>query len=202
MLRRVLCMLAALVLCAALPAFAEESTASPEPESPGLLGLELAMFGEEDLLFSGFDYPELQPDLLPGIPEKVIIDNEDGTWLMSCVEESWEAVFICDEQGENARILSFTILDDTLAGPRGIRIGDQFYEDFQRFRSGEHEMAEDLTEVLYGTEDTVPRGLANYNPGEMTLRYVTDTEAGLRVELILQYENTTLSDIVLRTVLE
>lgn len=198
--RKVLCVLAALVLCAALPAFAEMHT--PEPEGPGTLGLELTAFGGEDLLFSGFCYPELQPDSLPGIPEKVLIDNGDGTWLLCCIEESWEAVFTCDEQGENAKILSFTLLDDTLEGPRGVRIGDQFYEDFQKFRSGEHEMTEDMTEVLYGTEDTVPRGLANYYPGCMTLQYVTETEAGMQVELVLQYENTTLSDIVLRTLLE
>ena len=207
--RRVLCLLAVLVLCAVLPACAEESGTAAgewpgleESGAGGTLGVELTAFGEEDLRFSGFFYPELQPETLPGIPEKVITDNGDGTWLLCCVEESWEAVFACDAEGGNARILSFTLLDDSMEGPRGVRIGDQFYEDFQRFRSGENEMTEDMTEVLYGTEDTVPRGLANYWPGEMTLRYVAETEAGMQVELVLQYENTTLSDIVIRTVLE
>ena len=197
MLRRVLCILAALALCAVFPAFAETETA--EPESPGTLGLELTVFSEEDLHFSGLFYPELQPDSLPGIPEKILIDNEDGTFWLRCLEESWEALFSCDEQGENASILSFTFLDSTMEGPRGIRLGDEFYQGFQKFRSGENEMTEDLTEVLYGTEDSVPRGLANYYPGCMTLHYVTDTAAGIQVELVLQYENTTLTDMVIRT---
>ena len=207
--RRVLCLLAALALCVVLPVCAEESGTAAEgwpglegSETGGTLGLEMTAFGEEDLHFSGFFYPELQPETLPGIPEKVIIDNGDGSYVMCCVEEGWEAVFACDAEGGNARILSFTLLDDSMEGPRGVRIGDQFHEDFQRFRSGENEMTEDMTEVLYGTEDTVPRGLANYWPGEMTLRYVTETESGMQVELVLQYENTTLSDIVVRTVLE
>jgi len=162
-------------------------------------GLELTAFGEEDLLFDGFSYTELQPDSLPGVPEKELMDNGDGTWLMRCDEESWEAVFTCDEQGGNARILSLTLLDDTVEGPRGVMLGDLFSEDFCRFRSGENEMAEDMTEVLYGTENIAPWGFATYDPEDMTLRYVTDTAAGIEVELLLRYENNLLAEIILLT---
>ena len=41
-------MLAALMLCIALPVFAEESTATPEPESPGLLGQEPLRAADEE----------------------------------------------------------------------------------------------------------------------------------------------------------
>ena len=128
-----------------------------------------------------------------------MMEDEDGTWLMRCDEESWEAVFTCDEQGGNARILSLTLLDDTVEGPRGVMLGDLFSEDFCRFRSGENEMAEDMTEVLYGTENIAPWGFATYDPEDMTLRYVTDTAAGIEVELLLRYENNLLAEIILLT---
>ena len=60
-------------------------------------------------------------------------------------------------------------------------------------------MADDLTEILYGTGDTVPRGTANYDPDDMSLRYVTETSAGLQVELFLKYENNILTEIILQT---
>ena len=163
-------------------------------------GLELTPFDENDLIFDGFSYPALQPATLPGMPEQELIDNGDGTWLMRCDAESYEAVFRCDGQGENAEILSFTLLDDMTEGPRCVRLGDLFSDDFCRFRSGENEMAEDMTELLYGTEDTDSWGYADYNPEDMTLRYVTGTAAGVRVELLLKYENNILTEIILHTV--
>ena len=163
-------------------------------------GADLTPFGEEDLSFSGFSYLELRPDVLPGTPERELMDNEDGTWLLRCDGDGYEAVFLCDEKGENAQILSFALLDDETEGPRCVRIGDLFSEDRCRFRFEDNEMAEDLTEVLYGAEDTAPSGFASYDfsSGETGLRYVTDTTAGIRVELLLKYENNVLTEIILQ----
>ena len=165
-----------------------------------LNGLELTPFSEDDLAFDGVSYMDLQPSALSGIPEQELIDNEDGTWLLRCDGDGYAAVFLCDERGENTSILSFSLTDDTLEGPRCVRIGDLFSEDFSRFRNGENEMNEDLTEVLYGTEGTAPWGKASYNPDDMSLHYVTETSAGFQVELILQYENNLLKEIILQTV--
>ena len=164
-----------------------------------LNGPDLAPFSEEDLVFDGFSYTELQPLTLPGSPETELMDNEDGTWLMRCDGDGYTAVFLCDAQGENAKILSFSLLDEELDGPRCVRLGDLFSEDFCRFRSGENGMKDDLTEVLYGSEDTVPRGTACYDPDNMNLSYVTETSAGLQVELLLKYENSVLTEIILQT---
>ncbi len=163
-------------------------------------GLELTPFGEEDLAFSGISYPELQPASLPGNPEQELIDNEDGTWLLRCEEAGYEAVFRCDENGENAQILSFSLRDEGIEGPRCVRLGDLFSDDFRRFRNGENEMGEDLTETLYGAEDGASWGYASYNPADMCLLYVTTTESGLRVMLILRYEDNYLTEIMLQTV--
>ena len=163
-------------------------------------GLELTALSAEDLIVGGLPYVSLKPADLPGTPETEMIDNEDGTWLLRCDGDGYEAVFRCGEHGENAEILSFTILDAGTEGPRSVRIGDIFSDDLNRFRNGENEMGEDMTELLYGTEGTAPYGVAFYDFSAMTLRYVTDTPEGLQVELLLRYDNYFLSEIILHTV--
>ena len=165
-------------------------------------GLDLTPFDTDDLIFSGFSYTAMQPGTLPGVRDTELIDNEDGTWLLRCEGDGYEAVFRCDAQGGNATILSFQILDETTEGPRCVRLGDLFSEDFCRFRSGENEMTEDMTEVLYGTEGTAPWGFASYDlsAGEMILKYVTSTQGGKEVELILRYSENYLTEILLQTV--
>ena len=164
-------------------------------------GTDLEPFNESDLVFSGFSYTALQPDNLPGDPEREEpIDNEDGTWLVRFEGTDYETVFHCDENGDNAQILSFTIRDDRIEGPRCVRLGDLFSEDFRRFRSGESEMAEDLTEVLYGTEGTASWGTASYDPADMSLRYVTSTQEGVQVMLLLRYEDNYLTEIIIQTI--
>ncbi len=165
-------------------------------------GMELAPFDESDLVFSGISYTALTPEKLPGDPEREIIDNEDGSWLLRCEGDGYEAVFRCDENGRNAQILSFSIRDDGIEGPRCVRLGDKFYEDYSRFRNGENETSEELTELLYGTEGTAPWGFASYDPsaGETSLKYVTVTQDGMQVELLLRYTEEYLTEIMLQTV--
>ena len=191
-LRRIL-LLALILTLAAAAAVAEQALP---------VGTELTPFGESDLTFSGITYTELQPDILPGIPESELIDNEDGNWLLVCKGDGYEAVFRCDSDGGNASILSFSILDPETEGPRGIKLGDSFNIDFNLFRNGENEMEEDLTELLYGTEGKAPWGFASYDSsgGEMSLRYVTATDSGMEVELLLRYAETYLTEIILQTV--
>ena len=164
-------------------------------------GTELAPFGAEDLVFGGISYTELNPEALPGSPEQDLFDNEDGTWLLRCDGDGWEAVFTCGENGENAKILSFTILDPDMEGPRCVRLGDLMSDDYCRFRSEGNDMTEELTELLYGTEDSGEWGQASYDysSGETSLRYVTEAD-GLRVELLLKYEQNLLKEIILHTV--
>ena len=153
-------------------------------------GGELAMFGEEDLWFSAVSFRTAEPEGMGDNVEDMMIDNDDGTWLRRVDGDGFEAVFTCDAEGRNARLLSYVILSPDLEGPRAVRLGDYFHEDYSRFRSGEGELDESgMTETLYGTVGTAPYGLAEYGDGtEMALRYVTPTLGGPDVELILRYQ--------------
>ena len=164
-------------------------------------GTDLTPFSPEDLVFSGISYAELTPDNLPGESEKELIDNLDGTALLRCDGNGFEAVFACDMDGENTKILSYSILDPDAEGPRAVRLDDLLSDDYCRFRSEGNDMTEEMTEVLYGTEDSAEYGLAtfDYAAGEISLRYVTEA-SGLRVELLLKYEQNLLKEIILHTV--
>ena len=112
-------------------------------------------------------------------------------------------MFTCDRNGRNANLISYTILSDELEGPRCVRLGDFFHEDYQRFRSGSGELDETgTTELLYGTPGEVPYGLAEYKGNEMILRYVTKTMSWDEIELLMRYEETVLTEIILHTLSE
>lgn len=165
------------------------------------IGTELTPFGTDDLCFSGIRYTELTPDNLPGNTDQEMIDNEDGTWLLRCDGDGFEAVFTSDPNREDTRILSYTILDPDTEGPRCVRLGDLMTDDYCRFRSEGNEMSEEMTELLYGAEGSAEWGQASfdYSAGEASLRYVTEAD-GLKVELLLKYEQNLLKEIILHTV--
>ena len=164
-------------------------------------GSKLEMFQESDLDFSALSYQTAVPEIFGDNVEDMLIDNDDGTWLRRVDGDGFSAVFACDEKGGQAELISYTILSPDLEGPRGVRLGDLFHEDFQRFRNGEGETDEAGTrEVLYGREGQAPYALAEYGTGdEMVLRYITDTLSGTVVELLLRYEGTVLTEITLHT---
>jgi len=110
-------------------------------------------------------------------------------------------VFTSDADGGNVKILSYTILDPDTEGPRCVRLGDLMSDDYCRFRSEGNEMTEEMTELLYGKEDSGEFGLArfDFDAGEASLRYVTEAD-GTRVELLLKYEQNLLKEIILHTI--
>lgn len=162
-------------------------------------GEALEMFSEADLTFSGISFLTAVPDQFMENSEVLIMDNEDGTWLERVDGEGFEAIFTLDAPEGAARMLSFTILSPDMEGPRCVRIGDLFHEDYTRFRSGEGGLDEaGLTETLYGIRGTAPYGIAEYGNGqEMTLRYGTRVSGGQTVEMMLRYEDTVLTEILL-----
>ena len=163
-------------------------------------GTDLTGFGPEDLIFSGLNYETLRPADLPGDTERMLMEDEAaGRWLLVVDGEGYSAVFSCDAEGQHTSPLSLTFLSDELEGPRGIRLGDFFHEDYNRFRHGEND-TDGLTELLYGTEGVPPCGTANYADSDgMTLRYLTALEDGRIVELYLRYIAGELTEAMLQT---
>ena len=159
-------------------------------------GLELTPFSEEDLTFSGISFLDLQPESFGNLAEDVLVSNDEDGWLRVVNTNDYSATFTCGEDGSNAQIAYLDLLSEDVEGPRGVRIGDTFSMDFNRFRNGEDETSEDgVTELLYGTEGVAPWGMAFYLDGDgMTLRYVTAAD-GREVELYLHYIGSELSEI-------
>ncbi len=160
-------------------------------------GADLTPFGEEDLSFLSLTYLSVKPEHFTGEVEDMIMEDGDS-WLRRVDGDGYEALFRCDSEGRNAQLISFTLLSDELEGPRGVRLGDSFTEDFQRFRSGDGELDGDtMTELLYGDGVNPPCGIAWYGSSEFTLRYITSAPEGRTVELYLHYTDTVLDGIIL-----
>lgn len=158
-------------------------------------GASLTPFGVEDLVFSGLDFLALQPEDMPGTPETATLDNEDGSSLIRVDGDGYVAVFMSDSEG--TRIVSLSLEDESLEGPRGVRLGDAFHEDLQRFRF-EDRGSDGTTEVLYGGEGEVPRGIMESGGLDgLALRYVTALPDGREAELLLRYTLSHLSEIIL-----
>ena len=160
-------------------------------------GSEIAPFGEEDLVFSGIDFLRILPDELPGNPEKAMIDNGDGSWLMIVNEEGYNAVFYTDSEGNSPLIASLEITDDRIEGPRGVRLGDMLNEVYQRFCFEKVGMDAPKS-MLYGNEEGLPRGSIENEAEGVTLRYLTEVTGGRVAELILRFRLNELSEIIIQ----
>ena len=161
-------------------------------------GAELTEFSADDLSFSGLRFLEMTPEDLPGSPEEDMMEDEDGSYILMLDEADYDAVFRCEnEEGVNAKIVSFTIKGEGLEGPRGVRIGDRLHEDLQRFRF-EGNDSDGTEEILYGDENAASFGIAQYSAdGESTLRYTTDAGDGKQAVLLLRYTMNLLEEITI-----
>ena len=162
-------------------------------------GLELTEFAAEDLMFSGLDLRSLQPEGLPEPYVTDLFDNEDGTWILTVTGEEYEAVFQCEAEGKNPKIVSFTITGDEMEGPRGVRLGDMFHEDLQRFRYESRGLDDTGTgEVLYGDGAQGARGTASYTGVDgMSLQYTAPLADGREATLLLRYNFNMLTEILI-----
>lgn len=162
----------------------------------------LEKFSEEDLDFISLSYRTAQPEHFGKNTEGLIIDNQDGTYLLRLSGDGFEALFSCeDTEGKNPVMIGFTFLSSDWEGPRGVRLGDSFQDDFYRFRSGEGALNEEtMTETLYGTPGTAPWAEALYSStGDIDLKYVTNVPGEGDVGLYLHYTDTVLTEMMLLT---
>ena len=154
-------------------------------------GTSLDPFSAEDLIFSGIDFLNADSSVLPNRLEEMYIDNGDGTYLHRVDGEGYYAVFAADQDGRDLCIDTLTITGDNLEGPRCVRVGDGMTEDLARFRYEDTEFDYDnMIQMLYGTRDTAPYGIAEYHSdGTAELKYTVPAEDSMTVMLRLEYSS-------------
>ncbi len=162
----------------------------------------LEKFSEEDLDFISLSYRTAQPEHFGDNTDGMIISNQDGSYLLRLCGEGFEALFSCeDKKGKNPVMIGFTFLSEDWEGPRGVRLGDSFQDDFYRFRSGGGKLNEEnMTEILYGTPGTAPWAEAVYSSnGDIDLKYIAEVPGGGDVGFYLHYKDTVLTEMMLLT---
>ncbi len=157
-------------------------------------------FDRDDLIFSGLDFLELTPE----DAQSVLGDDFAEEWLED--EETyihvmeWNAAtitFLHDKNKNLLRVDSLYMDEDTLEGPRGIRVGDQQENIISLFASDAGVSDGDIT-YLYGAAGDESYGLAEFvDVGETCLRYGCTVEDHA-VTLILNMSEATLTSIILQ----
>ena len=97
--------------------------------------------------------------------------EETGDWLQSLAYKGATMVFAMDTNRENARLVSLTITDGQLAGPRGLMIGTDLDSVISLFRSDGTGAVSESAALLYGDGQNPPYGTLERNGGDATLRY-------------------------------
>lgn len=169
-------------------------------------GKELLPFGREDLLFSGIDFLSLTPEILIerfGSPDIDEMSQVDTLHLRSLSWDALDVSFAVTPQGKTLYCYRFSIRDDIMEGPRGLRIADQFPSVYSRFRNEERELDENNNEVLYGNFGEAEFGVVSYYPNgiEMSMQSQIQLDNGniMEVVLTLSFEGSSLQEITLYT---
>ena len=177
----------------------QSQEASFTPPTEPVDGRSLTAFGAEDLSFGSLRMPGTTPDQAEGVLGSFITvwKQEGNDWLMSYYCPSAELVWRCNQKKQQPSLQSVRLMDGTLAGPRGCRVGDSFAAVMERFRYGEGEY-DGETELLYGIPGELPFGVAEYaGEGGALLRYACALEDGRMAVLVFHFENMTLTEIEL-----
>ncbi len=169
-------------------------------------GTELNPFEREDLSFSGLDYLSMTPDTLIerfGEPDLDETSTQDNLSLRSLSWDAVDASFRVDASGKSLGVYRFTIRDDVLEGPRGLRVGDSFSGVYSRFRSTGMEPNEENIEFLYGSPEEDHFGAVSYYPEgievSMKVRIMMDNGTQDEVVLNLNFDLDKLTEITIYT---
>lgn len=163
-------------------------------------GASLAKFSGEDLVFSGMEFTTLTPEYAAMILGEPLSDSwvQDGeTTIRTMTFADCELTFLEGADGK-AEIYMFLLTSGGVEGPRAVRVGDTFFEVFNRFRNGEGAFDGVSREVLYGSEESGEFGVAEYgSDASVNLRYGLVLEEGERVVLHMTFTEMVLSEVML-----
>lgn len=162
-------------------------------------GLDLTAFGPEDAAFEGLDFLSLTPEAaeaaLGTVLEDVWMEDDTLDYIRVMSFEGCEVTFIYDAAKQNPRVSMVSLTDDSVEGPRCVRLGDTFSSVLCRFRYGENDL-EGLTELLYGDQNA-SYGMAEYGgDASATLRYVS-VSGGQTVTLYMYFTRMSLTEVLM-----
>lgn len=159
-----------------------------------LTGTDLDPFCREDLAFAGMDFYSLTPDQAIQALGAAQVDewtpDSDGTFIRLMQWNGVSAVFKYTKDKQFQSVYSFSVNDDVLEGPRGLRIGDYMDTVLYRFRHSEGTTS-DLGILLYGDGENAPYGLITYGTDTNTMSYTVSLD-GQVCMLYLTFSNDAL----------
>ena len=135
-----------------------------------------AMFSADDLAFGGLDYARLTPDaaraLLGEPASEATTPDDTGDTLISMDWPGVSMSFARGAGGEN-RLETVSVTDESLVGPRGVRVGAALADVLAAFcADGEGRVTAEAA-LLYGDGVNPPYALLEAREGNAILRYVT-----------------------------
>ncbi len=143
------------------------------------IGTDLDPFCREDLAFAGLDFYSLTPDQAIQVLGAPAVDewtpDSDGTQIRLM---QWNGVELVSKYTANRQfqsVYSFSVNDDVLEGPRGLRIGDYMDTVLFRFRHSEGSLTDNGV-LLYGNGQNAPYGQVVYGPETNTVTYTVSLD--------------------------
>lgn len=140
-------------------------------------GSTLTPFVREDLSFGNLDFLDLTPEMaqeaLGSSPVDEWIQDSTGDYLRVRQWDGISIYFNYDSAKKFRKVNSLTINNDTLEGPRGVRIGDSMESVMYRFTHGQGGTV-DTGIALYGDGLNAPYGILAYGETTATINYALD----------------------------
>jgi hypothetical protein len=156
----------------------------------------------EDLSVSGLDFISAVPgdcEAIFGHPlEDVWLEDDDTGYLRMLTYDGATFTFTMNADRQSGTLLLADITNPGIEGPRGVAVGESFYEIYQRFMHSQGSYDGTSTEWLYGEPGTTDFGTAEYgDDGRIVLRYSVDAGFTLPVTLQLVFEMDELINMML-----
>lgn len=167
----------------------EKGNFSPAVNAAGKT--ERAMFGTEDLIFSGINMTDCTMEdliLVLGKPEVDTWVQDGENMLRICQFPGAEAVAVFSGDRAFKKVYSLRITQGT-AGPRDVRIGDSVNSVRNRFHF------DNESGQLYGNSAELPSGTLTSVDSAIMIRYACEVD-GSMAELSLRFEEGILCEIL------
>ena len=166
-----------------------------------LMNGEAEPFGADDLIFSGLDFFRLTPESAVSVLGDEYAEDwlEDGdTWLHVMEWNAATLTFIHDKDRNPLQIDSLYMDEDTLEGPRHLRVGDTVDNVLNRFLYAATD-PDASPVVLYGAEnDASYATMETFISGTSEIRYYCADEDGHSAMLLLYIEGGLLQSITVQ----